>query len=346
MRKVITLKESDFFELSRDFLNKDVSIRFQAKGWSMRPYIQDGDIVTVSPLDDTSVKRGDVVFYSTAENKVIVHRVIKKYKRDSKTAFLIKGDATFGFPESINVQNVLGKVMEIERNGRKRRLDSRLYQMLNLFLAAIFSFNHWIYPIGSQVKKIGRKILGGLLEELQSPKLYRVLAKKVVKKNIHYQIASPEDAVSLYRLYNPDKLPGIESRIHVFVEQLVSPAQSDYWIIAKRENKVLGGANLSEFPEGDDPYTGWWISGMKVNWRYRRTGIGKILLKMAEEVAAREKASEIKLLVFKDARPANNLYRKMGFRPVSIPELDKQLEEEAKKTLRRRMILAKDIRSG
>jgi hypothetical protein len=35
----------------------------------------------------------------------------------------------------------------------------------------------------------------------------------------------------------------------------------------------------------------------------------------------------------------------MGFRPVSIPELDKQLEEEAKKTLRRRIILAKDIKS-
>jgi len=162
MREVITLREPDFFGISGGFLDKGVSVRFQAKGWSMRPYIQDGDFVTVSPLDDIPVKRGDVVLYATAENRLIVHRIIKKYNKNGSTAFLIKGDATFGSPESINVQNVLGKVVETERNGRKRRLGSRRYQIINLILSRISPFSHKIYPIGRLVKKRGRKIFGGL----------------------------------------------------------------------------------------------------------------------------------------------------------------------------------------
>lgn len=97
------------------------------------------------------------------------------------------------------------------------------------------------------------------------------------------------------------------------------------------------------FPESDYPYVGWWLIGMKVNWRYRRMGIGEKLTKMAADVAVKHGASEIKLLVFEDAKPANNLYRKVGFRQISIPELDKQLEEEARENSRRRIILAKDI---
>ena len=338
-------KRADFVELSEGIIDTGACLRFRAGGGSMHPFIRNGDFLVIRPIENSSVKIGDVALYFTAENKVIVHRVIKKYKKDGRMTLAIKGDASFGSPEKVDIQNVLGRVVAIERNGREIRLDTRPYRIIGLFFAVISPFSQWTYPIGRRVKQGGRMVLGGLLEKLQSPKLYCIFAKKLIRKNIHYQIASSEEAAYFYRLYNDERFCEIENPIHASKEQADNPEPSGFWIIAKRKDKVVGGANLCEFQESDDPYSGWWIFGMKVNWRYRRTGIGKILLKMAEEVVAREKASEIKLLVFKDARPANNLYRKMGFRPVSIPELDKQLEEEAKKTLRRRIILAKDIKS-
>ena len=64
---------------------------------------------------------------------------------------------------------------------------------------------------------------------------------------------------------------------------------------------------------------------------------------MACDFAAKGGASEVKLLVFKDNKPATNLYRKMGFYQISIPEIDKQLREEVKETRRNRIIMAKGI---
>jgi len=141
-------------------LEKGKSIRFQAKGWSMRPFIRDGDFIVVSPVKGSSIRKGDVVFYSTTENEIIVHRIIRKYKKNDRITVLIKGDASFGPPEKVDIQNVLGKAIAIERNGREKRLDGKLYRIIDLFFAVISPFSRWIYPVGSKMKQSGRRILG------------------------------------------------------------------------------------------------------------------------------------------------------------------------------------------
>jgi len=155
VRKIAHLRETDLLELSKDIFRKGKSIRFQAKGWSMRPFIRDGDFIVVSPIENSSIKTGDVVFCITTENKVIVHRVIKKYKKDedNRIIMFIKGDATFSSPEKVEMQNVLGKVVEVERNGRKKRLDTKLYQLTGLLFAEISPFSQWTYPFLSKIKK-------------------------------------------------------------------------------------------------------------------------------------------------------------------------------------------------
>lgn len=149
-------KNIDLLELSRDIFRKGTSIRFQTKGFSMRPFIRDGDFITVNSIKNSSVRVGDVAFYSTAENRVIVHRIIKKYKKDSRITLLIKGDATFSLPDKVDSKNVLGKVVAIERNGRKRNLETRFYRIVNLLFARLSPFSRWIYPIGSKIKQTVR----------------------------------------------------------------------------------------------------------------------------------------------------------------------------------------------
>lgn len=153
------LRDADFFELNRALLEEGKSVRFQAKGWSMHPFIRNGDFITVSPIENSSIKVGDVVFYSTAGNRFIVHRVINKYAKDGSLTMLIKGDACFGPPESVNSQNVLGKVVAIERDGREGKLDTKLYRIVGLLLAATSPFRHWRYSIGSKTKHSGYRLL-------------------------------------------------------------------------------------------------------------------------------------------------------------------------------------------
>lgn len=342
MKNPILLNNSDLLKLSREFLERAVSIRFRAKGFSMRPFIQDGDLITASPLQNSFVRVGDVVLYKTAGDRVIVHRVIRKTITNNRTVFFIKGDATFGQPEKVDTKWILGRIASIERNGRKRKLDTKLCRMIGLVFAWLSPFSRWIYPLGSKVKHNGRKLLGSFLEKLQSIKFYGFLVKKLGKENFRYKIATLDDTSLLSRLY---KQPESENPMNALYEQLKDPKHSEYWVVAKQKDKVIGGVSLTKSQENDYPHLGWWLFGMKVNWRYRRMGIGEKLLEMVTEVAAKNNASEIKLLVFKDAKPAVNLYQKLGFHQISIPELDRNLQEEAKKSLRRRIILAKDIKS-
>ena len=155
MRKIVHLRDADLLELSKDIFRKGKSARFQAKGWSMRPFIRDGDFIVVSPIENSSIKTGDVVFCITTENKVMVHRVIKKHKKDedNRITMLIKGDATFSSPEKVEMQNVLGKIVEVERNGQKKRLDTKFYQIKGLFFAGISPFSQWTYPFLSKIKR-------------------------------------------------------------------------------------------------------------------------------------------------------------------------------------------------
>lgn len=169
MKRSVNLTGADFLRLSRDIFEKGKSVRFKAKGWSMRPFIRDGDFIVVSPVENSTIKRGDVVLYSAAGDKVMVHRLIGKYKRKGRTAVLIKGDATLSPPEKIDIQNVLGKVVAIERNGRKKRLDTKLQLIIGLFISGISPFSRWIYPLGSAVKRSWQRLLRRYFKESVKP---------------------------------------------------------------------------------------------------------------------------------------------------------------------------------
>jgi signal peptidase I len=101
----------------RAVLTKECSFRFQAKGWSMTPFIKDGDVITISPFMEKKPGLGDVVAYlRPGSEKLVVHRLVGRQGK----AWLILGDNT---PEDamdfVARENVIGRVARIERNGKK-----------------------------------------------------------------------------------------------------------------------------------------------------------------------------------------------------------------------------------
>jgi GNAT superfamily N-acetyltransferase len=162
-------------------------------------------------------------------------------------------------------------------------------------------------PFIRKIRWIGSR----LLPYIQGFKAYRNLAKRLIRGNILYQTESHEAC--------------------------------EKCILVTRNGRLVGRITVNNFLEPNSKYNGWWILGTWVNWRYRGLGIGKRLTRMACDVAAKGGASEVKLLVFRDNKPATSLYQKIGFYQISIPEIDEQLREEAKETRRNRIIMAKGI---
>ena len=142
-----------FIDVSTELLRQGKNVRFRAPGLSMHPAIREGETITVAPVAPVEIKRGDILLY-LAGKKVIAHRVvsIKREKSDSTShtsahsktlnpqlKFTLRGDASAICDEPIQAQQVLGKVVSVERHGRNIDLYSRKARVLHI---AYFRASH------------------------------------------------------------------------------------------------------------------------------------------------------------------------------------------------------------
>jgi signal peptidase I len=111
----LSLGSRPFRELLIEVLHRGAAFRFRAKGFSMSPFIKDGDIITVAPLSGDRPRLGDVVaFIDPRTEELVVHRVIGK--RDN-SRFFIRGDNLPVQKHLVPISQVLGKVEKVERGG-------------------------------------------------------------------------------------------------------------------------------------------------------------------------------------------------------------------------------------
>jgi hypothetical protein len=125
-------------DLMRAVLARGCRFRFCARGWSMSPFIRDGDVVTVAPsrprfaeprtTDDSPAPPeaepggetcgiGQIVAYvSPGSQRLVVHRIVGR----RGSSFLVQGDSMRGtLADVVSPGDIAGRVVRIER-GRKR----------------------------------------------------------------------------------------------------------------------------------------------------------------------------------------------------------------------------------
>lgn len=105
----------DTIELIKFAFAKDALFRFKVKGFSMSPFIRDGDIVKLSPVSHYPISFGrSVACVCPAHNRLMIHRVISKKKEH----YLIKGDNCFAPDGLMSKEDILGCVIGIERKNK------------------------------------------------------------------------------------------------------------------------------------------------------------------------------------------------------------------------------------
>ncbi len=95
-------------------LQRGLTMRFQARGQSMKPNVLNGDTVEVAPISVGQPQRGDIVL-ARGRAGFRLHRIVGW---DEVTGRIVtRGDA--GQQNDEPTEIVLGKVIAIERNGKK-----------------------------------------------------------------------------------------------------------------------------------------------------------------------------------------------------------------------------------
>ena len=171
-----------FPEILTELLQDGYKVSFRAPGHSMFPTIMANETIIVEPIEPGTVKLGYIILYRN-NGRLIAHRVIciqqqinqtllsfgypvdsrtlQHIDRDSQTIkrsapqaqrpssevlhFILRGDASLICDDPVRVEQILGKVVSIERDGCRvnpysfsqrlagvaRRLSSRLKAILN-----------------------------------------------------------------------------------------------------------------------------------------------------------------------------------------------------------------------
>ena len=165
-----------FCSTAAELLQSGNGVRFSAPGYSMHPIIMPSDVLHVAPIRAEELFIGDIALYR-AGDRIIAHRVVRIQKGEvdrnghfgpfafsaSRTAgpplkarstapqaqrsslihITLKGDACSTPDPPVTAEQILGKVISVERQGRHidpYRLSCTLYSLAYRFLSRLIRF--------------------------------------------------------------------------------------------------------------------------------------------------------------------------------------------------------------
>jgi signal peptidase I len=102
-------------------------------GRSMLPAIHDGDHALVSH-GCAGVRPGDVIVFRHT-GTLIAHRVLRIERGDDGPTFVTKGDNAPQFDPRLSADEIVGRVLAIERGGRHTSLDTGAWRILGWLIA-------------------------------------------------------------------------------------------------------------------------------------------------------------------------------------------------------------------
>lgn len=127
----------------------------EKKGWfrvvseSMSPLISANEKVLVRKEGSMEIGLRDIILFR-CQDVLVTHRVVDKIWEDGLLYFIERGDRG-GSAGIVPIENVLGKVIAVEKNGQYLRLDCGWGKMVNTILGIN---NYASYQIGARVDVI------------------------------------------------------------------------------------------------------------------------------------------------------------------------------------------------
>jgi signal peptidase I len=112
--------------LTRSLLNANQPVQMMVVSQSMAPLIVRGDRVWVAPVEATTLNRGDLVVFQRGYD-CITHRFLGRHGRLCYT----KGDQSIVADHPVEQEQILGRVVAMERNGCRVELHQARWRVLN-----------------------------------------------------------------------------------------------------------------------------------------------------------------------------------------------------------------------
>ncbi|NTU70000.1 hypothetical protein HGB13_04250 [bacterium] len=105
-------------------------------GHCMKPLLRETDIITVKPVKVENLSCGDIVLYHI-NGRLKCHRFLRFNNYDDKQYLITKSDRRHTCDPPVPSSNLLGKVVHVERNGKKIDYETTKWTRINFVLGKI-----------------------------------------------------------------------------------------------------------------------------------------------------------------------------------------------------------------
>lgn len=146
-KHTITLPNDEFVKFIERDIQEGHSVTIVAKGWSMRPFLENRrDKIILTPLPTSGLKVGDVVLAKTDINSCVLHRIIKI----EGSTITLQGDGNAFGTERTSNERVVAKATAFIRKGRQKAesIDSakwRIYSFIWMHTRPLRRYLLYIY---------------------------------------------------------------------------------------------------------------------------------------------------------------------------------------------------------
>ncbi|MBA7643004.1 hypothetical protein ES703_50714 [subsurface metagenome] len=160
--KIFGGKSADklLWDIGSRLLSRGESMKLRAPGNSITPFICHRDVVLIKPCRAEELKFGEVILYedlsdrcqnlATVSNKLesrkTIHRFLGRKRVKGQEILITKGDANSSYDRPILPEQLLGKVIEVQKKRWNIKLETKMGRLLNTFFAVVSPFSFLACP--------------------------------------------------------------------------------------------------------------------------------------------------------------------------------------------------------
>ncbi len=118
-----------------EYLEKNGTLIYRNVGVSMLPLIKQGrDLFIVKKKSANRCKKYDVVLFKRADNKYVLHRIIKVNPDD----YVTRGDNCINKEYGVKDEDIIGVMTSFIRKNKEYSVDNRLYKLYSVLWCRVY----------------------------------------------------------------------------------------------------------------------------------------------------------------------------------------------------------------
>jgi signal peptidase I len=141
-------------DFSLQLIEEKGKIYLRLSGFSMFPFLKEGDVALIKKVEINALKIGDVIVFKHGQ-KMIAHRLMEINQNEEHYTLTTKGDTSKKIDPLFNEADYVGKIISFNRKEKNIVITTKFYEIFGKIMVKTSRLNTPFFVLN---KRIWRRI--------------------------------------------------------------------------------------------------------------------------------------------------------------------------------------------